>query len=279
MRWSSSERSSRKRPWYGSAGLRKNSGPDSPALADALASIAARHPAVVLESIAKWLDDNNRLTAGINAFLALASTRTGAALLCGRADPATGEAGFRDRLIDWFQRSARESDASYQATISVMQKWETFSADGTISSEIAIPVLGRGIEPTLGRNPMRQLHPGFPDMDSFWSQVFTIAIRGEDPVPETDDTIDATPGASASQDPQVDGLASAAPATALAPETSTPSGPSPAPALEAPTGPDKRDDALGAPPLPPQAVREDGADADEMFRPADCRWNGHGCPG
>ena len=158
----------------------QNSGPDSPALAKALASIAARHPAAVLESIAKWFDDKNRRTAGINAFLALASTSTGATLLSGRADPATGEAGFRDRLIDWFQRSTRESDTSYQATISVFQDWERFSADGTIDSRIAIPVIGKSIEPALGKNPMRQLHPGFPDTDSFWSQVFTIAIRGED---------------------------------------------------------------------------------------------------
>lgn len=236
----------------------QNSGPDSSALAGALASIATRHPAVVLESIAKWLDDNNRLTAGINAFLALASTSTGAALLCGRADPATGEAGFRDRLIDWFQHSARENDATYQATISVLRKWETFSADGTISSEIAIPVLGRGIEPALGKNPMRQLHPGFPDMDSFWGQVFTIAIRGEDPVQETDGPDDpvATPGASIGQDPQADGSAYTDPATAptpeaTTPETSMPGDPSPTP--EAPTWPDPNVDVPSTPP-PPQAI-------------------------
>jgi hypothetical protein len=242
----------------------QKAGPDSSALASALASIATRHPAVVLESIAKWLDDNNRLTAGINAFLALASTSTGAALLCGRANPATGEAGFRARLIDWFQHSARENDTSYQATISVLQKWETFSADGTISSEIAIPVLGRGIEPALGKNPMRQLHPGFPDMDSFWSQVFTIAIRGEDPVQETDgpDIPDAKPGASTRQDPQAEGLAYAAPANALPPETSTPGGLSPTPAPEVATELDTRDDALGAPLSPPQAIPEYGTDAD-----------------
>ena len=236
----------------------QNSGPDSSALAGALASIATRHPAVVLESIAKWLDDNNRLTAGINAFLALASPGTGAALLCGRADPATGEAGFRDRLIDWFQHSARENDVTYQGTISVLRKWETFSADGTISSEIAIPVLGRGIEPALGKNPMRQLHPGFPDMDSFWGQVFTIAIRGEDPVQETDDPDDpvATPGAPIGQDPQADGSACADPATALTPEattpeTSTPGDPSPTP--EAPTWSDPNVDAPSTAP-PPQVI-------------------------
>ena len=143
-----------------------------------------------------------------------------------------------------------------------MQKWETFSADGSISSEVAIPVLGRGIEPALGKNPMRQLHPGFPDLDSFWGQVFTIAIRGEDPIQETDGP--DIPDASTRQDPQADGLAYAASATALPPETSTPGGLSPTPAPEVPTGLDTRDDALGTPPLPPQAIPEYGTDADAL---------------
>jgi len=140
----------------------QNSGPDSKALTDALVSIAARHPAAVLESIAKWLDDKDRATAGINAFLALASKSTGAALLCDRADSATGRAGFRDRLIYWFQRAAAESDTSYQATISVYQAWQKLSDDNVISSRIAIPVLGRGIEPALGKNPMRPCRYGQP---------------------------------------------------------------------------------------------------------------------
>lgn len=235
----------------------QNSGPDSPALAKALASIAARHPAVVLESIAKWLDDKNRLTAGINAFLALASVSSGAALLSKRADPATGEAGFRDRLIDWFQRSTCESDTSYQATISVFQNWERFSADGTINSQIAIPVLGRSIEPALGKNPMRQLHPGFPDTDSFWSQVFTIAIRGEDALQELE--VPAPADLPTGQDPHGSGLACADPNTAPSLEMSTPGTPAPAP--EAPTWPDRQVDALGTPP-PPEVIPGHDMDTD-----------------
>lgn len=235
----------------------QNSGPDSPALAKALVSIATRHPAVVLESIAKWLDDKNRLTAGINAFLALASSSTGAALLSGRADPATGEAGFRDRLIGWFQRSSCESDTSYQATISVFQNWERFSADDTIDPRIAIAVLGRSIEPALGKNPMRQLHPGFPDTDSFWSQVFTIAIRGEDAVQEPEVPVAAD--APTEQDPHGNGLACADPNTALSPEVSMPGAPAPTP--EAPTWPDLQVDAPITTP-PPQVIPRHDTDTD-----------------
>jgi hypothetical protein len=156
----------------------QNSLPESPALASAAASLAARHPEAILTSIAKWFDDDDRLTAGVNTFLALASTSAGAALLCGRAGPARGQPGFRDALIGYFQRSLFEP-SSYEAAIAVFEAWERFSADGTISSRTAISVLGRALEPALGKNPMSRLHPGFPDMASFWGQAFEVALRGE----------------------------------------------------------------------------------------------------
>ena len=163
----------------------QNSLPGSRALASALTSLATRHPEAVLRSIAKWFEDDDRLTAGLNAFLALASTSAGAALLCRRAHPASGRPGFRDVLIGYFQRSLSEP-SSYEAAIFVLKTWEKFSADGIISSQTAIGVLGSALEPALGKNPMSRLHPGFPDMDSFWGQAFEVAIRGEDADRETD---------------------------------------------------------------------------------------------
>ena len=162
----------------------QNSLPDSPALTSAVASLAARHPEAVLRSIAKWFDDDDRLTAGVNTFLALASTSAGAALLCDRAGPTSGQSRFRNVLIAYFQRSLSEP-SSYEAAIVVLEAWEKFSADGTISPQTAISVLGRALEPALGKNPMSRLHPGFPDMDSFWGQAFEVAIRGENLDQET----------------------------------------------------------------------------------------------
>jgi hypothetical protein len=105
--------------------------------------------------------------------------------LCGRAERASGQSGFRDVLIGYFQRSLSEP-SSYEAALSVFKAWEKFSADGTISSQTAISVFGRALEPTLGKNPMSRLHPGFPEMDSFWGQAFEIAIRGDNADQETD---------------------------------------------------------------------------------------------
>ena len=185
----------------------QNSLPDSPALASALASLAARHPEAVLRSIAKWFADYDPPTAAINALLALASTSVGAALLCEQADSARGQSGFQDNLIGYFQRSLSEP-SSYEAAISVFKAWEKFSADGKISSQIAISVLGGALEPTLGKNPMSRLYPGFPDMDSFWGQAFEIAIRGKNADPETDAPGDPlVPEALARQDTDADTFA------------------------------------------------------------------------
>ncbi len=200
----------------------QNSLPDSPSLASALASLAARHPEAVLRSIAKWFDDDDRLTASVNAFLALAYTSAGAALLCGRAGPASGQPGFRDILIGYFQRSLSEP-SSYETAISVLKAWERFSGDGTISPRTAISVLGGALEPALGKNPMSRLHPGFPDMDSFWGQAFEVAIRGKNADQRTDLAADPliAPEALARQDTDADALAYAPTTSSLPADAET----------------------------------------------------------
>jgi hypothetical protein len=188
----------------------QNSQPNSPALTSALTSLAARQPEAVLRSIAKWFADYEPPTAGINAFLALASTTGGAALLCSRAAPATGQSDFRENLIDYFQRSL-SMPTSYAATISVFKAWKEFADDGTISSRTASAVLGRALEPALGKNPMSQLHPGFPDMDSFWGRTFGVAIRGEnaDQTANTPANPPVMPEALAHPDPDKDAFTNA----------------------------------------------------------------------
>jgi hypothetical protein len=161
----------------------QNSLPNSQALATAVASLAGRHPDALLKSIAKWFGDSDRLAAGINAFLALASTSTGASLLSGRAAPAPGRPGFQDVLTEYFRRSLSEA-SSFDAAIAVLKLWEEFAADGTVHPQTAISVLGRALGPSLRKNPMGRLHSGFPAMDSFWGQTFGLAMRNDIPGPE-----------------------------------------------------------------------------------------------
>jgi hypothetical protein len=154
----------------------QKSNPGAPALASALTNLAAIHPDDVLRSISKWFSDSDPPTAGINAFLALASRPQGAALLCRRAEPGSGHPGFRAELIEYFRRSLAEP-TSYEAAISVLKAWEGFSAEGQIDSETAISVLGVALVPVLRNHVTMRLHPGSWDLDSFWGRAFSVAIR------------------------------------------------------------------------------------------------------
>lgn len=163
----------------------QNSQPGRPALATALASLAARDPEAVLASIAKWFADYDPPTAGINAFLALASAEEGATLLCARADPASGHPAFRESLIGYFQRSLAEP-ASYEATIFVLKAWEKLSARGILDPRDTINVLGKAVEPEFGNKTIARLHPGTWDTESFWGHAFTVALTGTEIGPEAD---------------------------------------------------------------------------------------------
>lgn len=118
---------------------------------------------------------------------------------------------------------------------------KTFSAEGVINTRVAIPVPGRGIETALGKNPMRELLPDFPDMDDFMVQVFTIAIRGEEGNKQADvpDGSDATPEVPIGQEAPTEGPIYADPsymqqAGTVASETGTADVPSPTPETPAP---------------------------------------------
>jgi hypothetical protein len=154
----------------------QKSDPGSPALASALTDLAAIHPEDVLRSISKWFSEFDPPTAGINAFLALASRPQGAALLCRRAESASGHPVFRSELIEYFRRSLAEP-TSYEAAISVLKAWEKFSAEGQIDPETAIGVLGVALVPVLRNHVTMRLYPGSWDLDSFWGQAFSVAIR------------------------------------------------------------------------------------------------------
>jgi hypothetical protein len=154
----------------------QKSKPGSPALASALMDLAAIHPEDVLRSISKWFSDSDPPMAGINAFLALASRAQGAALLCRRAEPTSGDSVFRGELIGYFRRSLAEP-ASHEVAISVLKAWEEFSAEGQIDSGTAISVLGVALVPVLRNHVTTRLHPGSWDLDSFWGRAFSLAIR------------------------------------------------------------------------------------------------------
>jgi hypothetical protein len=176
----------------------QNSKPDSPALAAALVSIAENHTEAVLSSIEKWFADYSPPIAGLNAFLALASTEQGARLLCARADPDSGQLEYRKSVIDHFQRSLA-NPGSYEVTISVLETWKEFSAKGVLDPRKTINLLGKALEPEFGNKTIMRLHPGTLDLESFWGQVFTVALTGNE-IGEDENAVDE-PADSGTTDP------------------------------------------------------------------------------
>lgn len=186
----------------------QNSKPGSPALAAALVSIAENHAEAVLTSIEKWFSDYDPPVAGLNAFLALTSTEQGARLLCRRADPDNGHPQYRESVIDHFQRSLADP-ASYEVTISVLKAWEEFSSRGILDSRKTINLLGKAIEPEFGNKTIMRLHPGTWDVESFWGQVFIVALTGNE-IGEVESTVGQpadfgtrAPGAASEASPDV----------------------------------------------------------------------------
>jgi hypothetical protein len=154
----------------------QKSQPGSRALARALAALAGHHPDEVLASLSKWFSDFDPPTAGVNGFLALASTENGATLLGLRAQQGTTPGAFRDRLVYYFERALEGPDSKI-AAYTVLKLWEKYVGTGLVDEDTAIQVLGRSLAPRVKDNVFWQLVPHKADFNSFWGRIFTIAIH------------------------------------------------------------------------------------------------------
>lgn len=230
----------------------QNSRPDSLALARALAAIAGKHPEAARTSIEKWFSDYDPPTAGLNAFLALASTRHGAQLLSGWADPDSGKDGYRDRLVSHLQLALAPASDTYEAAISVLQTWETLVSSGVLDSRNTVNLLGKALQPEFGNTLITRLYPGTWDMNSFWGQVFTVALTGneigraETPGDKPDDSASSPETPGGDEHRQHAALADQAGDAPAAPSTSDPWGPGPAADGHAPGAQDGVDDDSNA---------------------------------
>ena len=154
----------------------QRSQPGNQALARAFTAIAARHHEEVVESIAKWFIDFNPPTAGINAFLALASTAEGAAMLCTMASANIKYPGFLEAVTGYF-RQALTYEPSMEAAYSVIEFWEELVGQGALNVETVIKILGVALAPRVKDNILMRLYPGDVDISSFRGRVFSLAIQ------------------------------------------------------------------------------------------------------
>jgi hypothetical protein len=145
--------------------------PGSQALADAFLTMAVRHPVTVLAAVAAWYSRPSSLMAGINAFLAIASTTEGARLLTVEAARADG---FTATVIRYFHRALAES-VSREAALRAITSWGEAAQNEQLDEELAITLLGGALVPVLRDNVMDRF-PGALNLSTFWGRVFEAAI-------------------------------------------------------------------------------------------------------
>lgn len=51
---------------------------------------------------------------------------------------------------------------------------------GVLDSRNTVNLLGKALEPEFGNKLIARLYPGTWDMESFWGQVFTVALTGNE---------------------------------------------------------------------------------------------------
>ena len=147
---------------------------DSRVLADAIGSLALRHPQKVLPAIARWFSDPASSRAGINAFLALSSTLDGAMLLCNRAGLATGDPEFADTLAGYFQRAFADKHSSERAVFIALQ-WGARSQAGELDSELTTRVFADALAPSTKGSLFGEF-PDVGDYRTYWGRVYHEAV-------------------------------------------------------------------------------------------------------
>ncbi|MGA2831056.1 MAG: hypothetical protein ABSF03_33650 [Streptosporangiaceae bacterium] len=68
----------------------------------------------------------------------------------------------------------------------MLKTWEKLSARSILDRRNTINLLGKALEPEFGNKTIARLHPGTWDTESFWGQVFMVALTGNEIGPEAD---------------------------------------------------------------------------------------------
>ncbi len=147
-----------------------------PTLTNTLATLADRNSALVLDAIARWFSEPTSERAGINAFLALASSEKGATILFGQAGHYYGVPERTDALVNYFLTAIKDPVFSTEAD-KVMKSWEELGKHGFLDEEALVALFGAALAPRFKDNIMRRFFlPSEPlDVNSFWGRVLTAA--------------------------------------------------------------------------------------------------------
>jgi hypothetical protein len=148
----------------------------SQALINAYSSIAAIYPEAVLKSIAKGFTNSDSSLDEIKPFLALASTESGAKLLCDQAGPGNYDSNSATILIDYFSK-AITNPGSHDDAYHVLDLWEGFASAGTLNEETVVRVLGGALAPQAKANVIWRFSPPGTDLGSIRGRVLVAAFE------------------------------------------------------------------------------------------------------
>ncbi|MFI7640544.1 hypothetical protein [Nonomuraea sp. NPDC049400] len=162
----------------------KTPDPGSTPLATAFTSLATAHRQIVLQALFKWLDTPESERAGIVAFLGLASTHKGMALLCG---PHLQELARREdqESFAFTIRQALAREDTREPTYMVMKSWKSMAERDQLPENFIIEILAASLATSIEDNVLAHLMTPDEvlDMRTFWGKVLLRAARYHEPTP------------------------------------------------------------------------------------------------
>jgi hypothetical protein len=161
----------------------QRSGPGNEAVTSAVTAIAGLYPEGILRRVNSWFGDPNLSIAGTNAFMALASTEKGAALLCREPDPVEGSPGVKEKLTSYFCHAIAE-EGNRETVHTILASWAEQATSGALDQEMlakvfAAVLISEGVAsvllPFVTENRVR---------GDFWSEVINQAFQRPRPAAE-----------------------------------------------------------------------------------------------
>ncbi|MGW5159949.1 hypothetical protein ACWEPN_31105 [Nonomuraea wenchangensis] len=148
----------------------------SQAVAEAWVSLAEAQPALVRAAITSWLTDERSPRAGLVAFMALASTDVGSALLFGEDGRELAGERTRTMVVDCLRQALGDPDATAAAD-SIIRNWAAQVEEGTLPWRVVTDLLGAVFTGDRYQDIKRFLpEEKLPDPGTLWHEVLTKAF-------------------------------------------------------------------------------------------------------
>jgi hypothetical protein len=148
----------------------------SEAVIEAWISLTTAHPALVRAAIESWLTDDRYPRAGLVAFMALASTSVGSALLFGEDGRELEGERTQVMVVNCLRQALGDPEATAAAD-SIIRNWATQAEEGALPRGVVIDLLG-GVFTGERYQDIKRFLPEekLPDPGTFWHEILSRAF-------------------------------------------------------------------------------------------------------